>query len=169
MIKIVLGDILYPKSDILVCPCNLSGTVTKGIPSIISGINGAGRNLVLQIRDIISKGKLKVGDCFWTEPYRMKRKKVKTICHTIIGETQDDCPSIHIVESCMKTVLQEVKEKGKSIAFPPLIERCLDKFSLAKRMVLSCENFYDKLDIKIISDDKEFVEYAKKCLKIETE
>ena len=69
--KIILGDICYPKSDALVIPANAMGSMTRGRPARIikDGLGGISK----EAKEVTSKQKIEVGDVEIPEYLRLHK------------------------------------------------------------------------------------------------
>ncbi len=166
MIQPILGNLRYPKSDVLVCPLSLYGKTHKGDTATI--INNGG-NLKKEIKEYMEKNKnLKIGDCFITKSCRWNRKSVRLIFHTIISKYPNDYLEFDIIQKCLENVFKKAKkEKITSIALPPIGIEDLEKNILAKIIINVCENYSYLMHIKIISYDKVIIEALEKYKKEE--
>lgn len=156
--EIILGDICYPKSEALVIPANSKGIMSKGIPRRI--IEYGLSRITKEIKGIITKNNIEVGDYFVTGPGKFKRRGLKKIYHTVIKRVQDDFTSIYIVEKALKRVMKAlVEDKVKSVAICGIgiDDGELDRKTIARITMEVC-NIYDKImEIKIIDDREEFI------------
>jgi len=164
-LKIILGDISYPKSESLVIPANLTGVMKGRINNKI--IKAGWRGIEKEAKEIVNKNKFKIGDFFITGPGRLKRRGVKNIYHAIIKRLPSDFTSLTIVSSTLNKVLKNViKDKMKSVTICALgIESGgLDTYSVAMITVELCKKFMTEIEIKIIDDNKNFINDVKDIL-----
>lgn len=158
MLKIIKNSICYPKSKVIIIPANTRGIMTKGRPSEIikDGLSG----IIKEAKGIISNNKIEVGSCFITGPGRLKRRGLEYIYHAVIKRLQDDIPTLYNVEQALNFTLNTAVNNGmESITVCGLgIEPGgLDKKSVARITVASCKKFENRIDIKIIDNDEEFI------------
>jgi len=166
MIEAILGDMCYPKSKALIIPANTKGIMTKGIPARIikDGLSSISKEAKL----ITSNNKIEVGGYFTTGPGRLNKRGLKKIYHAVIKVLQSDFTSIYIVRNTLDNIMQKIIEDSQeSLAICGLgIEAGnLDQTTIAKITVEICERYEDKIKIKIIDDNVEFIEEAKKHIK----
>jgi O-acetyl-ADP-ribose deacetylase (regulator of RNase III) len=165
-VKIILGDITYPKSEAVIIPANLSGLMNKGVPSRIVKVGW--QKVEKEAKKALNEKKMVIGDCFVTDSGRLKRRGVKKIYHTIIKRYQNDFTSVYIVQKALSNVMKKViKDKNKTVALCGIgIEPGdLDKKSIAKITMQICDKFSHKIKIKIIDDNKEFIDELNKIEK----
>ena len=156
--KIVLGDICYPKSDSLIIPGNTIGSMLRGRQLRIAkdGLGG----LVKEAKQVASDSKLKPGDCFTTGPGRLNRRGLKKIYHAVIKRLQSDYTSIYTIRESLQFALQKaIKDGMKSISICGIgIEAGeIDKKSVAIVTWDICSRYDDKIEIKIIDEDVDFI------------
>ena len=165
MIKIILGDPTYPKSEAFIVPANTKGIMTQGV---LKQVVREGWSIISdEVEQIMSKNKFVVGDYFVTGPGRLKRRGVKNIYHAIIKRLPSDFTSLTIVSSTLNKVLKNViKDKMKSVTICALgIESGgLDTYSVAMITVELCKKFMTEIEIKIIDDNKNFINDVKDIL-----
>jgi O-acetyl-ADP-ribose deacetylase (regulator of RNase III) len=157
--KIILGDITYPKSDCIIIPANMQGIMNNGIARrvIKEGFNSIKRESKKEVKE----NNYNIGDCFITGPGKLKRRGVKKIYHTIIKSLPNDYTSLDIVEKSLLNCLRQIindKVKSVSICGLGIDDGDLDKRSVARIMFNICNMFDNKIDIKIVDDNEEFIE-----------
>jgi len=157
--KVILGDICYPKSEAMIIPANTKGIVSKGVPARVvkAGLSG----LTKEIRQSVSDRDIEVGQCFSTGPGRLNRRGLKRIYHAVIKRLQDDFSSIHLINKTLDNVLQEVVRDGyKTVAVCGLGIDVgnLDPKTVARITVENCNRYDERIEITIIDDNKEFIE-----------
>ena len=164
--KIILGDICYPKSEALIIPANTVGTMTKGIP--LKVVKSGKKVLFEEVKQIISINKIEVGGFFVTGPGRLKRRGTKKIYHCVIKRLQSDFTSLHIVREALGITLQKVVNDGmKSVTVCGIgIEQGdLDEKSVARITVEMCEKVRNLIEVKIIDDNVNFVKEVERIWK----
>ena len=157
-VKIVLGDICYPKSQALVIPSNTKGIMSRGVLSKI--LKDGWKGIEREAKRVSLEEKVEIGDCFSTIPGRLKRRGVKKIYHCVIKRLPSDYTSITIIHNAITKVIKRVIDDGmESITFSGIgIEPGdLDVRSVARVMYDICILFQDKIEIKIIDDNEEFI------------
>ena len=157
-LKIVLGDICYPKSDVLLLPSDSKGLMNRGRAKMIA--KAGGPTLLAEIKEVISERDYKVGDYFVTGPARLKRRGVKEIYHCIIKRFPTDFTSLTIVSKILKKVLTDLSKsdiKRITVCGMGIEDGDLDKRSVARVTYETCKMFEPELDIKIMDNNKEFV------------
>jgi len=164
MLIVKNGDITYPKSEVLVCPCNLCGILNKNYSAKIIKSGG---NLYKNIKKEIKKNDFKVGDCFSTGAYQLRRRSVKNIYSTILSRYPNDFIKIDNLTLCLNNIFKEaLKNDIQSIAIPPLGTDNLEYEFVAINMLKICKNYQRVMDIKIISDDLDFINVMKKYIEV---
>jgi len=165
MLTVINGDILYPKSDVLVCPCNLCGILNKNYSAKIVQSGG---NLYKNIKKNINNNNFKIGDCFITEAYQFKRRSVKRVYNIILSKYPNDFIQIKNMTLCLDNVLKKaLKNNIESIAIPPLGIENLEYNFIAINMLKICKNYKKVMNIKIISDDPKFINVMEKYTIVE--
>ena len=164
--KIIVGDICYPKSEALIIPANTKGIMSKGIPEKIvkAWLSGISK----EVKQFISNNKIEIGGYFISGPGRLSRRGLKKIYHVAIKRLQGDFTSIYIVEKALKKVLKAVvSDKMKSVTIGGLgiEEGELDKKTVARITVENCNRYDSRIDISIIDDNKEFIKEVNVFLK----
>ena len=102
IIKVILGDICYPKSEALIIPANTKGIMSEGVPKgvIKDGLNGISK----AVKQFVTNNKVEIGQCFSTYPGRLNKRGLKKIYHTVIKSLQSDFTSIYIVGNALENV-----------------------------------------------------------------
>jgi O-acetyl-ADP-ribose deacetylase (regulator of RNase III) len=162
-VNIILGDICYPKSEALIIPANTKGIMSDGVPRRIvkAGLTAISK----EAREIAKKNNIKVEECFSTNPGRLNRRGVKKIYHSVIKRLQSDFTSIYIVEKALQNVFKHVIIDGmKSVALCGIgIEPGdLDVKTIAMLTIGVCRRYNNRIEIRIIDDNKEFIEELNK-------
>lgn len=164
MVKIVMGDICYPKSNALIIPANMTGMMLRGRSAKIakSGLSG----IVKETKQFITNNKIKkkdkigIGDCFSTGPGRLNRRGLKKIYHAVIKRLQSDFTSIHIVrEALCNSLRMVVTDEMESVTICGLgIEPGeLDPVVVARVTLEQINKFANKIEIKVIDENQEFI------------
>tara|TARA_Y100000034_G_scaffold135687_1_gene208624 strand:+ start:1005 stop:1520 length:516 start_codon:yes stop_codon:yes gene_type:complete len=155
-IKIVEGDkanITKPKTDALVSPANGVGVMGAGAAGAIA--DAGGQNFRREAKDKVdAHGKpLEPGECYSTEPHRLKRRGVKRVYHAVTMKYPGGFTSLDIVDKVMHTVLnQAIEDKMESIAFPGLGTGIggLEASSVARIMMGIAKNYTHLIDIRFV-------------------
>ncbi len=160
MLKIIKGNICYPKSEALIIPANTKGTMSRGRAAkvIKDGLSGISKEVKQFITN--SKVEIKTGDCFVTGPGRLNRRGLKKIYHVVIKRLQSDFTSVHIVREALRSSLKKVEADGmKSVTICALgIEPGeLDPKTIARITIEQADKFVGKMKIKIMDDNEEFI------------
>ena len=164
--KVVLGDICYPKSEALIIPANTKGVMSRGVPAKILKVGLSA--ISKEIEQFITNNSIEVGDCFSTGPGRLKRRGLKRIYHIVIKRLQNDFSSIYIINKALDNVLQEViNDKVETVALCGLgiDDGNLDPKTIARITVEICNRYNDKIEISIIDDNEEFIKEVNKLVK----
>lgn len=156
--KIVLGDICYPKSEAMIIPTNTKGIMTRGVPSRVVKVGLS--SICKEVDDYISDKEIELCDCFKTGPGRLNRRGLKKIYHLVIKRLPSDFSSIHIINNALKNAFNQiVEDKVESVALCGLgiNEGNLDPKTIARITVENCIKYKDILKISIIDDNPEFI------------
>lgn len=165
-VQVTLGSICYPKAEVLIIPSNMMGIMSAGRPAkvIKDGLSGISK----EVKQIITNNKVEMGGCFFTGPGRLNRRGLKKICHSVIKRLQSDFVSIYIIKIALTNAIQAVIDSGaESVAICGIgIEAGeLDKSSVARITMEVCEQLKDKIKIKIIDDNEEYIKEINYLLK----
>lgn len=162
IIKVILGDIAYPKSQALIIPACISGLMTERIPKKI--VKDGWQGIADEAKQKVNKNKLDLTDFFTTEPGRLKRRGVKKIYHSVIKRVPSDFTSITIInQALVKVLTQVIRDRMTSVTISALgVDRnSISKFSIARTIVDTAKSFINKIEICIIDDDEEFINEVK--------
>jgi len=165
-IKVVLGDITYPKSESMIIPANLSGLMSKGVPKRV--LKAGWAKVGKEAKKALKEQKIDLGGCFSTDSGRLKRRGVKKIYHAVIKKYLNDFTSIHIVKLSLENSFKKVlADKNKSVTICGIgIEPGeLDKKVVAISISEICEKYKSKIKIKIIDDNVEFIKQVEEYFK----
>ena len=165
-IKIILGDIVYPKTEVIIIPGNVVGLMNRGVAKYIlkDGLGGIKK----EVETIAKENILEVGKCFKTGPGRLNRRGIKQIYHAVLKHFPNEITSLDTLEKTLKYTLNKVLEDNwKSVAISGMgfEEGDLDKKSVANIFFSISEKLNSKIEIKIIDFDKEFIEELEKIEK----
>ena len=166
-LKIILGDIVYPKSEGLVIPANLYGIMRGRISSKV--VKAGWKGIEKEAKEVVNKKKLEIGDFFVTGPGRLKRRGVKKIYHSIVRRLPGDFTSINIVQKALSNVSRQIiKDKISSVTFCGIGIECggIEPYSVAMVVANVCNKLGLTLDVKIIDDNEEFINGIKNILGI---
>jgi len=157
-IDIRLGDIAYPKSEAMIIPGNSVGLMTRGVAlRILKDSLGTVRK---EAKKVAKEEEPEVGECFRTVPGRLKRRGLKNMYHAVIKRFPNDMTTIKIVLDTLEYTLKRViKDKNKTVSICGLgiEDGDLEKILVARIFFLTCKKYSDKIGIKIIDDDIEFI------------
>ena len=155
-IKVVLGDICYPKSEALIIEANTKGTMSTDVPYRIAKA-GLG-SIFKESKEYTNKNIVKIEQVFSTGPGRLNRRGVKKIYHAVIKNLQSDFTSIYIVRNALENTFKEIlKDKMKSVTLGGIGLDCLSKRTVATIIIETCNKYRNKIEIKIIDNDEEFI------------
>jgi len=164
-IDIRLGDIAYPKSEAMIIPGNSVGLMTRGVAlRILKDSLGTVRK---EAKKVAKEEEPEVGECFRTVPGRLKRRGLKNMYHAVIKRFPNDMTTIKIVLDTLEYTLKRViKDKNKTVSICGLgiEDGDLEKILVARIFFLTCKKYSDKIGIKIIDDDKEFISELEKLV-----
>ncbi len=164
--KVILGDVCYPKSEALIIPANTKGIMSNGIPSKIlkDGLNSISKEVEL----FISNNKVEIGQCFSTGPGRLKRRGLKKLYHVVIKRLQSDFTSIYNVNKALDNALKTVIRDGMktvTICGLGIDDGNLDKKTVARITTEICNRYNKKIEIKIIDSNEEFIKEVNNLVK----
>jgi O-acetyl-ADP-ribose deacetylase (regulator of RNase III) len=164
--QVILGDVCFPKSEILVIPSNTKGIMSKGLLKRVAkdGFKGIEK----EAKTNASKKRVEVGDYFTTGPGRFKRRGTKKIYHAVIKRFPGDFSSSFIVEKLLNKIIKNVISEGyKSITLCGIGIGAgeLDEKIIANIMVNVCCIYDDKIEIRIIDDNVDFINEVGKILR----
>jgi len=157
-VKIMLADICYPKSEALILPSNTKGIMSRGILARV--VKDGWKGLEKEAKRVAMEEEIKVGDCYVTEPGRLKRRGVKKIYHSAIKRLPSDYTSVTIIDNALRVAMSRViKDNMISVSFCGMgIEPGdLDVRSVARIISDICKYFQDEINIKVIDDNVEFI------------
>ena len=164
--KIILGDITYPKSEAIIIPSNSVGIMSKGVADKV--VKAGWAKIAKEAKKEAEKKKYKVGECFSTDAGRLKRRGVKRIYHCIIKELPSDLISIDIIKTALDNTLKRaILDKIPSVSIcgigiePGELDECL----VASVFVRVCKKYDNRIKIRIMDENKEFIFSVDKILK----
>ena len=166
MLKMIIGNICYPKSEALIIPANTRGSMLRGRPSKI--IKDGLRGISKEAKQFVTNNILKPGDCFSTGPGRLNRRGLKKIYHAVIKRLQSDFTSIYIVRNALYNSFNIAVSDGmKTVTVCGLgIEPGeLDPKTIARITLEQINKFTEKIEIKVIDENKEFINELNKLTK----
>jgi O-acetyl-ADP-ribose deacetylase (regulator of RNase III) len=158
MVKIIVGDICYPKSSAIIIPANTTGTMLRGRSAQIAraGLSG----IMKEAKLFVANNKIKPGDCFSTGPGRLNRRGLKKIYHAVIKRLQSDFTSAYIVREALSNSLKMVElDKIESVTICGLGIGLgeLDPIVAAGITAGQINKFAKKIEIKVIDENQEFI------------
>ncbi len=165
-IKVILGDILYPKSEALIIEANTKGIMSRGLLNRI--IKFEWKITKKQVKKIISENEIKIGDIFTTDPGKFKRRGVIQVYHCVIKRLPSDYTSLNIVEKVIRKVFKQVIDdymNSVTICGIGIEPGDLDPRSVARIVCEVCNIHKHDIKIKIIDDNREFINEVNKILK----
>lgn len=165
LVNAEVGDITKSRQDAIVNDANSCGVMSYGVSALIC--NRGGVEIQDEAKGFCRKNKnIELGSCFSTQSGKLKRYGTETIYHAVISRTPKDLASIHFVKKVLNEVLATAVNDGiESIAIPSIgLGGGLDKTVVAMEMARIAKNFCNKIDIRIIDVDKEFIENVRKNL-----
>lgn len=157
-IKVILGDICYPKAESIIIPANSKGIMTKGKSAHI--IKDGFKVIEKEAKKITEQSKIEVGNCFSTGPGNLRRRGIKKIYHAVIKRLQSDFTSVYIVDKAIDASIKKaILDRMSSVSICGIgIEMGdLDKKTVARITVDKINQYRDKINIKIIDDNEEFI------------
>lgn len=161
-IDIRLGNIAYPKSEAIIIPSNTVGLMSRGVAlRILKDSLGSVRK---EAKKIAKETELKIGTCFRTTPGRLKRRGLKNMYHAVVKRFPNDITTIKIITDTLEySIKKAIQDKNKSISICGLgiEDGDLEKNMVAQIFILICKKYCDKIDIKILDDDAEFISILK--------
>lgn len=164
-IIVILGDIAYPKSQALIIPGNIAGLMTEKTQKRI--VKDGWQGIAKQAKLKVKSEKLALGGFFTTGPGRLKRRGVKKIYHAVIKGVPSDFTSITIVNTALRKVLTQAVKDGMlsaTVCGMGIDRNSIITPSIARVIVDVVTKFKNKMEIKIIDDDIEFIEEVRYCV-----
>ena len=165
-IKVVLGDICYPKSEALIIPGNTKGITNRGILDKI--VKYEWRVIRQQLKEITTKNKnIEIGDILTTDPGKFKRRGVIKVYHCIIKRLISDYTSLNIIENVVNKVFKQVIDdyiNSVTICGIGIEKGDLDPRSVARITCGVCNKYKHYIKIMIIDDNIEFINECNKIL-----
>ncbi len=164
-IKVVLGDICYPKSEALIIPGNTKGITNRGILDKI--VKYEWRVIRQQLKEITTENKIEIGDILTTDPGKFKRRGVIKVYHCIIKRLISDYTSLNIVENVVNKVFKQVIDdymNSVTICGIGIEPGDLDPRSVARITCEICNKHKYNIKILIIDNNVEFIEECNKIL-----
>lgn len=163
-VKIILGDICYPKSEALIIPGNTRGIMSSGIAARISKAGMS--SISKESKQYITNNRVEVGDCFSTGPGRLKRRGVEKIYHAVIKRFQSDFTSIYLVRKALYNALSMAYLDNMKTVTISAIGTEIGELNIKTSVLTIAEQinkFSNRFEIKIIDDNVEFINECK-CL-----
>jgi O-acetyl-ADP-ribose deacetylase (regulator of RNase III) len=164
-IKIILGDITYPKSEAIIIPANAAGVMNGEVQSRV--VREGWEKIAKEAKKETKRKKYNLGDTFVTDSGRLKRRGVKKIYHSVIRNLPGDLISTNIIKKALQSALRNViLDKNKSVSICGIGLDCdgANSYIVADITVRCCFRYKDRIDIKIIDDNKEFIGNINKVL-----
>ena len=166
-IRCEYGDPSKPNFPAMVVPANLDGILSAPLAKQVLEFTGddlkkAVRNVALSYR-----GKIDVGDSFITEAFRMRRRGVKKIIHAVITDHPGGFVTLNSVDRSIRSALRQSVENGiDQLAIPGLgiASGRLDGCSVASIIAPIAREYCNRVEIKIVDDNKEFIDAIKSLL-----
>jgi O-acetyl-ADP-ribose deacetylase (regulator of RNase III) len=165
-VKVILGNICYPRADALIIPANTNGTMFRGRPAQV--VKDGLSSIAKEAKQFAINNVLEPGTCFSTKPGRLNRRGLKKIYHAVIKRLQGDFTSIHIVRNALNNSLQAaVNDDIQIVAICGIgIEPGeLDPKTVAMITFEEVNKFINKIEIKIIDENEEFINEINKLSK----
>lgn len=161
--KVILGDITYPKAEALIIPNDSFGSMKSRRAEKIS--KAALGGVLKEAKEVVSRTRVEAGQCFTTYPGRLNRRGVKKIYHAVIKRLQSDFTSVYIVQKALEVAFNKVIEDTMAT-----VALCglgmdpgdLDPISVAHITAEVCKRFDSRVEIKIIDDNREFINELRK-------
>jgi O-acetyl-ADP-ribose deacetylase (regulator of RNase III) len=137
--------------------------MSRGVSARI--IKDGMRGILKEAKVAVANKDIDVGECFVTGSGRLKRRGVDKIYHAVIKRLQSDFTSLYIIQKTLRKTLQEVIRDGMesvTVCGLGIEEGELGPRSVARITYETCREFEDKIIIKIIDDNIEFITEALK-------
>ncbi len=157
MIQAFIGNIIQAETEAIILPSSQIGVSDYGTTGDIkSKIGEIGRSVMFN-----KNGKrLELGEFYVSGPGELKKKGVQKVYYAIISTVPLGYGNCQNIEKALRSILLDcVKNKIKSIAIPGLgIKNGIDKEVIAFTIMPILKDFCDKIEIKIMDQDKEFID-----------
>jgi O-acetyl-ADP-ribose deacetylase (regulator of RNase III) len=159
-IKIIEGQITYPKTEAIIIPANSVGLMNKGI--LLTIIQEGFQIIEKEAKKVSKEKKIKIGECFSTNSGRLKKRGIKRIYHGVIKRFVNDFTSIEIIERAIDNSFKEVlKDKCESVSIVGIGIEDIGYKTAAKILFSISERYKSKIDIKIIDNNSDFIKELK--------
>lgn len=154
-------DIVRPLTESIVLPLVGTGFILRGAASAVLKV--AGPELQDFVSEIVEANEqpLDPGYVLAAPPFKMARRGVKRIYFVVTMKYAGGISTYDIVNKGFRTALDRaVKDSIKSLAVPALGcgDGRLDYGSVARLMVPIARQYGDRLDIKFVDKNKEFID-----------
>ena len=165
MVDAEIGDITKSGQEAIVNDANGCGVMSYGVSALIH--DRGGDEIQNEAKGFCRKNKnIELGSCFSTRSGKLTKYGTEKIYHAVMSRTPKDLASMHFVKKVLNEVLAKAVNDGmKSIAIPSLgLGGGLDKTAVAMEIARIAKNFCNKIDIRIIDIDKQFIENVRNNL-----
>lgn len=170
MYKIECGNILESKCKALVIPSNGCAIMSnKSWASFLCEEEFGGRAIEQCSKEIVvQNGKpFEAGSFFVTHSCGLQKFGFVSIYHAVLSTYPGGFSSLYFINKSMKAILESaVNIKLSSIGFVSLgtdIER-LDYRSVASQMAAVIKQYYTRIDISVVDNNKNFVNEMQRLL-----
>lgn len=162
--QILNKSICYPKSETIIIPANLLGIMSKGILNQV--IKEGFRGIEKELKENLKNSNKNIGDCVSTYPGRLNRRGIKKIYHAIIKKFPNDISTLQNIKIAVEKTIKKIIEDGfksVSICGIGIDQGDIDKTIAAQLILNVCLKYDKKIEIKIVDDNKDFID---ECLLI---
>ena len=168
MIKTEVGDICLPKTIAVINPSNKKGIPVGYIIEKLIEYGGPSIAEEMQEKTMISK-KIDLGFAYSTTAGRLYRRKIDFIYHSVIMDYPGGLISPNIVSIALTNALSKAIQDGiESIAIPSfeVSHSRFNKSIIANAMIQVAKKYSERIEIKFIDENPEFIEDLNKYLKV---
>ena len=162
----MVGEITYPKSPAFIIPANSCGIMNSRIQRKV--VKEGWKKIEKEAKKEAQKKEYLPGDFFITDAGRLKRRGTKKIFHLVTKKLPSEFISINVISKGLSRILAKaIGDKLSSISLCGIgIENGeLEKEAVARVIVETCRKYCNNLEIKIIDEDEEFINYVEDILK----
>lgn len=160
-LEITREKITYPKVECIIIPGCCNGRMKKGI--VYEVAKDSLFTVERELKRIAKEKELKIEDVVKTGSGRLKRRRVQTVYHAMIKRVPNDFVSLDTIANSLRKSLELViKNKHSKVAICSFGFDELENISLANQMFEICDMYKNKIDIKIMDENREFIKQLEK-------
>ncbi|MFW6025871.1 MAG: macro domain-containing protein [Candidatus Woesearchaeota archaeon] len=165
-IKIEQDNIVNARTESIIIPLDSYGLIDAQVNKKI--IDRSGHIVKKNMKQYIENNNINIPDCFLIDAGQLKRINIKYICYCVIKRFNKDFTNINIVKKGINKCFKHIMLNNiKSVAIGAIGTELNDiELTSSGRLVFdNCIKYNRYLDIKIIDENKEFIDYIKERVK----